>query len=185
MLRYGKVVLRQKVVEDAEQDYDWQSNEELAGLDAVKPLKVPFQVYLEEYKSILSYPSSRRFQLAVEAEDGTHIGNCACYNIDYKKGEAEVGIMIGRREYRDRGYGSDAMTALVDYIFSETELKLLYLKTLDYNFRAQQCFKKCGFSPDGRGESGKHSFLMMSLKRKNWARHRHTARLAERQATEE
>ena len=185
MLRNGKVVLRQKALEDAEQDYAWQSNSELAGLDAVQPLKVPFQVYLEEYKSIISYPSPRRFQLAVETQDGIHIGNCACYNIDYKKGEAEVGIMIGHRDYWDRGYGSDALAALVDYIFSKTDLKLLYLKTLDYNFRAQQCFRKCGFDPDRRGESGKHTFILMSLKRSQWFKSQYTTGLTERLPTED
>ena len=178
MLRHGNVVLRQKVLEDAERDYAWQTDTELAGLDAVKPLKVPFQVYLEEYKSILNYPSPRRFQLAVETVEGVHIGNCACYNIDYKKGEAEVGIMIGHRDFWDRGYGSDAMTTLVDYIFSETDLKLLYLKTLDYNFRAQQCFRKCGFAPDGRGDSGQHSFVLMSLGRGQWFKRKKATRTA-------
>jgi len=184
MLRYGKVILRQKVLEDAERDYAWQSDPELAGLDAVKPLKVSFQVYLEEYKTVLSYPSPKRFQLAVETAEGVHIGNCACYNIDYKKGEAEVGIMIGRRDFWDQGYGSDAMTALADYIFNETDLKLLYLKTLDYNFRAQQCFRKCGFAPDGRGENDQHSFVLMSLKRQQWFKRKQAARTAPSPLTE-
>lgn len=176
MLSNGKIILRQKILEDADNDYKWQSDPELAGLDAIKPLTISFKEYLAEYTNILSLPSPKRFQLAVETRDGVHIGNCACYNINYKSGEAEVGIMIGRRDLWDQGYGSDAVTALVDYIFEETNLKLLYLKTLDHNFRAQQCFRKCGFTPDGRGESDRHSFVLMNLKRRHWFQRKAAAR---------
>ena len=168
MISNGKIVLRKKTLKDADNDYKWQSDRELTGLDAIKPLTMSFKKYLAEYTEILSLPSSRRFQLAIETYDGIHIGNCACYNIDYKSGEAEVGVMIGQRDFWNQGYGTDTLTALLDYIFSETDLKLLYLKTLDHNFRAQQCFSKCGFTPSGRGESDRHSFIFMSLKRHHW-----------------
>ena len=77
--------------------------------------------------------------------DGRHIGNVMFYNIDVLKGEAEVGITIGDRRYWSHGYGTDALKTLDRYIFTNTKLTRLYLKTLDWNLRAQHCFQKAGF----------------------------------------
>ena len=38
-----KVVLRKKRIEDAEDDYAWRTDEELARLDATKPLRMDVQ----------------------------------------------------------------------------------------------------------------------------------------------
>ena len=45
-LRGARVVLRDKVPEDAEQDYIWRSDPELARLDAAYPLTMSFDRYL-------------------------------------------------------------------------------------------------------------------------------------------
>lgn len=176
MLNQGKVILRLKKPEDASNDYKWLKDPELARLDAIKPLTISFREYLTAYASVLSHTSLKKRQFAIETRGGEHIGNCACYNINKIKGEAEVGIMIGNRRFWGQGYGSDAITALVDYIFRETDLNRLRLKTLDYNFRAQRCFDKCGFVTCGRVESDSHSFILLSLDRRRWLEQRQNSK---------
>lgn len=168
MIDGTKIRIREKKWEDARNDYDWHIDEELSDLDAVAPLKMPYSVYLEEYRDQLRHPSSHRLNYAVETLTGKHIGNCVYYNIDRKNGEAEVGIMIGDRDYWDQGYGTDAMKTLVDYIFRNTNFKRLYLKTLEKNFRAQQSFFKCGFTPCGHLERDGYHFLLMEMLRSRW-----------------
>jgi RimJ/RimL family protein N-acetyltransferase len=90
------------------------------------------------------------------------------YNVNETKGEAEIGIVIGNRDYWDKGCGTDTVAALVNRIFRETNLKRLYLKTLDWNLRAQKCFKKCGFTPYGHLNRDGHNFVLMGLHRKQW-----------------
>ncbi len=46
MIKGKKVVLRDKRLEDAWQDYAWKIDPELSRLDATIPLDVPFQTYL-------------------------------------------------------------------------------------------------------------------------------------------
>ena len=70
--------------------------------------------------------------------------------------------------YWDRGYGTDAVTTLVDYIFRETNFNRIHLKTLDWNTRAQKCFQKCGFTPCGHSFRGKYSFILMEIYRDQW-----------------
>ena len=76
--------------------------------------------------------------------------------------------MVGNRDYWDRGYGSDAVTHLIEYIFGQTGLDRLYLKTLVDNTRAQKCFAKCGFTPCGQLKRDNYSFILMELRRDKW-----------------
>jgi len=171
MIIGSKIRLREKGLADAPNDYSWQTDPELARLDAAPLLNVTFSQYLSDYTSELRYLSSIRCPFAVEILDGTHIGNCLFYGIDEAKGEAELGIVIGSRHYWDKGYGTDAVTTLVSYIFCQTNLNRLYLKTLDWNTRAQKCFQKCGFTPYGHMVKDGFNFVLMEIYRKQWEEH--------------
>ncbi len=168
MICGSKVKLRTKRLADAPDDYAWQTDQELAQLDAAPLPTITFPQYLADYASELRYPSPLRNRFAIETLEGEHIGNCTYYGIDETKGEAELGIMIGNRGYWDRGYGADAVATLVNYIFHQTKLNRIYLKTLDSNARAHQCFQKCGFTPCGHLEKDGYSFVLMEIHRKQW-----------------
>lgn len=169
-MRGEKVVLREKRWEDATKDYAWRSDEELASLDAAPPLKIPYTEYVFEHATELNTPSQRRCRFAIEDLNGNHIGNCMYYDIDTKKGQAELGIMIGDRSYWEQGYGTDAITVLAEHIFSTTHFKRVYLKTLDWNTRAQRCFARCGFVPYGSLNKRGRNFVLMELTRQEWER---------------
>jgi len=168
MIIGNKIVLRDKRLADAQDDYTWQTDPELTQLDAVPPLAIPFPQYLLDYAKELGYSSPIRRRFAIETPDGKHIGNCIYYDINENKGEAELGIMIGNRDYWDKGYGADAVSTLGSYIFRETNLQRIYLKTLESNSRAQRCFKKCGFTPYGHLSKDGYNFVLMEIHRKQW-----------------
>ncbi len=168
MIIGNKVRLREKRLADAKRDYAWETDPELARLDAATTVVITFQEYLSNYARELRYPPSTSRRFAIETVAGEHIGNCAYYNVDEAKGEAELGIIIGNRDYWDKGYGADVITALVNYIFCETSLHRIYLKTLKFNGRAQKCFQKCGFIPCGYLDRDGHSFLLMEMPRKQF-----------------
>ncbi len=164
----SKTKLREKKLSDVRNDHKWQADPELAKLDAAPVLIMSFSLYLLDYAGALRQSHSNRYPLAVETLEGKHIGNCTCYDIDEKKGEAQLGIMIGNRDYWDKGYGSDAVNAMVHHVFRTTNINRLYLKTLDSNTRAQKCFARCGFTPFGRLRRNSHDFTLMELKRDHW-----------------
>ena len=166
MLTGHKVVLREKTVGDADNDYTWRCDPDLCRLDAVPPLNMPYREYAGYYAEELQYPAGRRRRFAIDCvEDGKHIGNCMYYDIDWNAGQAELGIMIGDREYWSRGYGADAVKTLVKHIFNDTSVDRIYLKTLEWNIRAQRCFTKCGFITCGRTTRQGYDFLIMELHR--------------------
>jgi len=166
------IKLRDKRLSDARNDYKWQTNPELVRLDAMPLLTTSFSQYLLDYTNALCHPTSTRHTFAIETFDGKHIGNCVYYNINETGDEAEVGIMIGDGDYWSQDYGTDAVATLVNYIFRQTNLKRLHLKTLDWNQRAQKCFQKCGFTPYGHLTRDGYNFVLMELHRKQWQERR-------------
>jgi len=168
MITGSEIKLRDKKLSDARNDYQWQTDPELVRLDAVPLLTTSFPQYLLDYTDELRYPTSTRHPFAIETLDGKHIGNCVYYHINEAKGEAELGIMIGNRDYWNRGYGTDTVATLVNHIFLQTNLRRIYLKTLDGNQRAQKCFKKSGFVPYGHLVRDGYNFVLMELHRKQW-----------------
>ena len=162
------VKLRGKRLGDAPNDYAWQTDPELAAMDALAVPTITFRQYISDHTAELLYSSTTKQQFAIDTLNGKHIGNCAYYGIDKARGEAELGIMIGDRDYWDKGYGSDAVNTLVDHILNQTKLNRIHLKTLDWNTRAQKCFLKCGFKPFGRSVRDGYSFLLMEIHRSQW-----------------
>ncbi|MBM2832738.1 MAG: acetyltransferase, family [Dehalococcoidia bacterium] len=165
----GKTVLRLKRPEDAPEDYAWRIDEELSALDATTPLKQPYALFLRSYEESLQYPSPWSQRFAIDTLDGKHIGNCMCYDINLDYGEAEVGIMIGDRAYWNNGYGYHSMVGLVDYMFTSTSLRRLYLHTLEWNLRAQRSFEKCGFTAVRTTQRYGYKFIRMELSRDRWS----------------
>ena len=163
-----KTILRDKCLDDAHDDYRWETDPELAELDATRPVKTSFFRYRLDFADELRLPVSTSRRFAVDTLDGKHIGNCAYYNINERHHETELGIMIGERDYWDKGYGEDVVATLVDHIFGETRLDRVYLKTLANNYRAQTCFKRAGFKPYVRMIRDGYDFLFMEIRRREW-----------------
>lgn len=163
MVTEKRIKLRQKKLSDAIEDYSWQIDPELSALDAALTLSISYQQYLAEYMFELRYPSANRFEFAIDTLNGEHIGNCVYYNVDTDENKAELGIMIGNRDYWDKGYGAEAVNTLLDYIFAKTSLRKIYLTTLVWNIRAQKCFKRCGFVECGQVHRDGSTFLVMVI----------------------
>ena len=167
-LRGAKIILRDKSEEDAEQDYIWRSDPELAQLDAAYPLTMSFDRYLKIFQDQLRYPTPGSHHFSTVTLDGRFIGNCMYYDFDSINMQAELGIVIGDRDYWSNSYGYDAVTTLLDHMFMEKDLKRVYLHTLDWNKRAQRCFEKSGFTPVRPVHRMSHDFILMEVLRQDW-----------------
>jgi len=167
--RGPRIVLRDKRLGDAVEDYRWRTDPELTRFDAAKPLAVTYHEFLAVLREEVLYPNPHRRSLAIEDEAGRHIGNIMYYNIDTLRQEAEIGITIGERGCWSRGYGAEAVRALAEHLLGVRDLRRVHLKTLDWNRRARGCFRKAGFVECGRAERGGYAFVLMELRRE-WLR---------------
>ena len=101
--------------------------------------------YLDQQSSF----TRGEYQFAMETLDGLLIGRCGFTRVDWKNRLAEIGIMIGIKEYRGKGFGSDALRLLIRIAFSEMNLHKLKLSVFDFNLQAVKCYEKCGFVREG------------------------------------
>lgn len=161
----GLVRLRQKRPHDAFQDWTWRRDTDLASLDATRVTTLSFEHYRNQYLWQLEHSLAYRSTFAIEDRDGLHIGNVMYYNIDSQLLEAELGVLIGNRDYWGGGYGREAVSLLVDLIFTTTALTRVYLHTLDWNVRAQKSFRAAGFRDSDRVRRGHQRFHRMEVRR--------------------
>ena len=167
-LHGARIILREKRLEDAEQDYIWRSDPELARLDAAYPLTMSYDRYLKIFQDQVNFPTPGSHHFATITLDGKFIGNCMYYDLDSVNLEAELGIVIGDRDHWGNAFGYDAVTTLMDYMFTVKELKRVYLHTLEWNERAQRCVSKCGFNTVRPVRRMSHDFLLMEVLRADW-----------------
>lgn len=66
-------------------------------------------------------------------------------------GAAELGIAITAK-MQDRGYGSEAIPAMVRYGMDRLGLRRVWLKAFPFNARAIHVYEKCGFREYDRTE---------------------------------
>jgi len=163
--RGRQVILRHKRLSDGVDDYAWRCDEELARFDAAPPLRASFVNFLASLSAQQRYPDAGRRSFAIEDEGGRHIGNVMYYNLREDEGEAELGITIGDRTRWGQGYGSDAVQALVRFLFRSKGLRRVFLHTLDWNTRAQRCFGKAGFEPRDTVWRDGQNFILMEVRR--------------------
>ncbi|WP_130859921.1 GNAT family N-acetyltransferase [Gracilibacillus phocaeensis] len=93
--------------------------------------------------------TSAKSYIMMEKEDEIPIGIVSLIHIDYENRNAECIIDIGEKEYWGKGYGSEALRLLLDYVFYEMNLHRVSLKVFSFNDRAIHLYTKIGFQPEG------------------------------------
>ena len=107
-------------------------------------------------------------------EDDRLIGFIGLFDLLMHQGEALVAIALGEREYWGNGYGTDAMTVMLGYAFSELNLRKVGLIVFEYNPRAIRSYEKAGFILEGRvrgailRDGRRWDWLYMGVLREEW-----------------
>jgi len=82
--------------------------------------------------------------------DGRPIGRIGLNNFRPRDRMASLYLFIGDDDARGKGYGRDALMALLVYAFDTLNQRQVELWTLADNERAIHLYKACGFVEDGR-----------------------------------
>ena len=70
-------------------------------------------------------------------------------DIDQKNATGHIHIKMSKDSGRGKGFGTDAVNALVLYAFEELRLNCIYANILAYNEVSIKLFERCGFRRDG------------------------------------
>lgn len=99
--------------------------------------------------SYLKHLTTNRDQFfAIEAPEVGFIGFISHHIVDYQEGVGRIGILIGNQSAWGKGYGRDAVSTALWYLFIEKGLSKVELDTAEFNKHAQHCFEACGFIID-------------------------------------
>jgi len=114
-------------------------------------MRYPVSRYQEEkwIEKALDDSNPRNRVFALETKDGVYLGGMGLHAVNWENGNAEVGIVIGKKEHWNKGYGTDAMMAMLDFAFNRMNLHRVYLRVYDFNVRGRKSYEKCGFKKEG------------------------------------
>lgn len=125
--------------------YRWSQDEEVLRWSGGSPKRLTLSEFKREFEQQRTMFRADRDIFAILTMEGKLIGRIGTFNIDPWERQAEMGIVIGAKEYWNQGYGTDAVIILLRHIFTTTDLERIYLFTYVENRRAQRCFARCGF----------------------------------------
>ncbi len=142
-----RIYLSPRSTEDAEKYTEW-----LNDFDTTD--------YLGRSGNVITFESEKKYleeNINLEAafaivtlEDNKLIGSISIENINHIKRRGTLGIFIGDKDYRSKGYGTEAIRLILEYGFKYLNLNNIKLDLMEFNERALKCYKKCGFKEYGR-----------------------------------
>ena len=172
MLTGKHVQLRRVEPEDYPAIQGWQNDPEV--------------FYWMDYEKAFSLEDIRESETRAVGEghpfvivaEGRPIGRIGLNNFRPRESLASLYIFVGDGNVRGKGYGIDALMALIAYGFDTLNLRKIELWTLGHNERAIKMYKAAGFIEDGRipersfKEDRWADHLVMSVDREAFARAR-------------
>ena len=141
------VYLSPRSVEDAAQYTEWLNDFETTDYTG-RSGKI---VTVESEREYLENSINEEAVFAiVRLEDDKMIGSAGIESIDHLNKIGTLGIFIGDKESRNKGYGTEVVNMLLEYGFKYLNLNNIKLDLMEFNERALACYKKCGFKEYGR-----------------------------------
>ena len=151
------IYLREVSLSDASDDYyRWMNDPEtIRYLESrFTPVSIPM---LQSYIRQEAENPDSIFMAIVTKDKDRHIGNFKIHRIDMYHRIAELSLMIGAKEYRGKGYGTEAIRMVVNYAFKTLNLRKLTANVYANNTGSIKAFKKANFFEEGRKK--KHRFF--------------------------
>lgn len=144
MVSYGRVTLRRVEPADYPLVQQWQNDPEIfPRMDYQRPFS------LDDVRKAEEHGAEKEWPFIIEA-DGKPIGRCGLFGIRWRDRWGGLYIFIGAKETWGKGYGKDAIRALLTYAFDTLNLGLVQLYSLADNERAIHLYKSLGFMEEAR-----------------------------------
>lgn len=152
MMKYeGKrIFIRQLLPEDVGDSYlAWMNDPEVTQF-----LESRWKLYqrgdLESFvTSIRTSEDDFLFGIFIK-ESGEHIGNIKIGNINRIHRYADLGLVIGAKQFWGHGYATEAICLATEYAFRELNLNKLIAGIYAPNVGSQKAFEKAGYQVVGR-----------------------------------
>ena len=174
MIRGERVYLRPSERADLPTFVRWMADAEVTRNLASR---APFSMAMEEqwFDRMLAEQGKSQYHFVIcLLADGRPIGTADLRQLDFENGGAEFGIAIGEKAEWNKGYGTDALSAICDFGFAELRLERIQLDVYADNARGQRSSAKGGFVLEGTlrrahfSAGSHHDVQRMALLRDEW-----------------
>jgi len=148
-LQYGKIRLRPLEPADIDLLYKWENDIEIW---EVSNTKTPYSKHvLAQYlvESAKDIYATKQLRLIIQNENNEPVGAVDLFDFDPYHQRAGVGILIHKKEDRNMGYATDALTALSNYALEVLGMKQLFANITADNTSSIHLFEKGGFKQTG------------------------------------
>ena len=145
-LKGPRIVLRPIKLSDAIDYVKWFKDKEVVRFLGAKLLNIKEKGVRDYFKKVLK--NKNKLIFAIVAPDQKHIGNTSIH-LDKTNKRSDFGIVIGDKNYWGRGYATECLKILSDYIFGKLKYNRLQLTVFTGNKRAIQAYQKAGFKKEG------------------------------------
>ncbi len=110
----------------------------------------------EQYKYIKECEIDEEgYYWSIETNDGITIGTISLAEINSHHKVAEIGIVIGDKNYWNKGVATEVISELVAYAFSNLDIEYVGANVEETNISMQKVFEKVGFKKDGVFENAR------------------------------
>lgn len=147
MIESEKIRLWAIEKDDLIKNYLWANDPELIYLAGMQILPKSYWEITQWYESILREQNRKVY--AIKTHEGDYIGNIELNNLDWRSKSAEIGLIIGDQNFRQKGFGNQALQCILELAFKELGLNRLSAHILEYNKPALDLFEKVGFKKEG------------------------------------
>ena len=149
IIRGEKVILQPMTVDELSLFYQWATQSEAAPFwygELVGEQIPAFQEFGQEFPEYY-FDSSQpeKGQSLAIIVDNRAIGEINYNKIDRENNSVELDIIIAKDRDKNKGYGSDALKTLAEYLFQEMNVQTCFLETVTQNPRAIRAYEKAGF----------------------------------------
>jgi RimJ/RimL family protein N-acetyltransferase len=147
VLEGKRVYLRR--IESSDVDYFLQSvsNPEIRRLTGTTGFftKAKIETFLERVTT-----DSNRIDLMIALQENDQvIGDLAILDIDHQQRNGSFRIAITDESYMSKGYGTEALRLIIDYMFNTLNLRRIGINVYAFNARAIRAYEKLGFVQEG------------------------------------
>lgn len=113
---------------------------------------------------------------SIYALDGEHVGE-GQLSIDEALGDAQLSVLIGRKDRWHSGFGTAAVLAMLEHVFEHLHLHRAWVDVPEYNMPARNMFATIGFQHEGTlrqsrpHEGARHNSAILGILIDEYERH--------------
>lgn len=139
------IVLRELTEDDVGADYvSWMNDYSIVKYTESKFTQHSFDSIRKFVRSVNESENNQLFGIFIK-ENGRHVGNIKLGNIHPVYMHADIGLIIGLKEYWGKGIATKAIKMVTNYGFDALNLHKIFAGAYSINVGSIKAFQKCGY----------------------------------------